>query len=89
MNILKKFVTVATFALLVTLAIYTQFGCKGGTHAENALTAGTYSAELDACVVKAKTKAESQTCRCEVSTRYHRACDPASGGTSSDAGSDR
>lgn len=45
-----------------------------------------YSAELDACVSSSSTEAQSQECRCEVSKKYGRACDPITDASIADAG---
>ena len=40
------------------------------------VTAATYASELQACVYYARSPEASKECRCEVSTRYDRPCDP-------------
>jgi hypothetical protein len=68
-------------AFFVCLALY---GC-GASTAENAVTAGSYGAQLDACVASSTTRSAADACMCKVSTMYGRAC-PAT--VVSDAGTD-
>lgn len=54
--------------------IVTVAACTTAT-AQNSHTAAGYELEQLACVEKAHTLAESQSCRCEVKARYNRPCD--------------
>jgi hypothetical protein len=49
-------------------------GCGGAVSPGDAALAAKYEAEQLQCVDMAKTKAESQECRCQVKARYNRPC---------------
>lgn len=49
-------------------------GCGHAVDPGNAAIAAEYEAEQLQCVDMAKTKAESQACRCQVKARYNRPC---------------
>lgn len=58
--------------LLVAVYAWSWCGCAPST-----TKAAVYAAELQACVERSPTLAQSRLCRCDVSTRYGRACDDA------------
>lgn len=74
-RIIDGLAVICIIGLLVAVAH--QCGCSPAvkSHEENVLIAGSYAAQLQACVDKAKTLEESQACRCEVSKRNNRPCD--------------
>jgi len=61
-------VRAAVAVLAITIA-----GCPSYT-AENAHSAGDYEAAQLACVDKAKTKAEADSCRCAVKAQFNHPC---------------
>jgi len=56
----------------VLVAIIQIFGCAGT--ASNGATAASYEAQQLECVDKAKTREESQACRCDVKAKFGRPC---------------
>lgn len=58
--------------LLAAVYAWSWCGCAPST-----TKAAVYAAELQACVERSPTLAQSRLCRCDVSTRYGRACDDA------------
>lgn len=78
---MKHIDTGAALGVLVLLAAVIVFAHQcactpaGQAHTQNVVIAGSYAAQLEACVDNAHTLAESQACRCEVSKRNSRPCD--------------
>ena len=54
----------------------------------SACRAANYGEALDACVANAKTRAESEQCRCETAKKYDRPCDAQTNEMASDGGTE-
>lgn len=72
---MKLGITVYSVICLLACAGIAAQGCKStGLTEDEAVTVRKYEAEQLLCVDAAKTREESQQCRCEVKARYGRPC---------------